>query len=376
MLYKPFRDTGEKISRLAMGTMRLPTVGEGRDAPIDEAAAQAVVDRAYELGVNYFDTAYMYHGGKSEVFIGKALKKYPRESYYLVDKMPGFLAGSREGVYRIFNEQLERCGVDHFDFYLCHNVNDESIEQYFAYDVISVLLEMKSQGKIRHLGFSSHGKPDTLRRFVAAYDDWEFAQIQLNYLDWTFQDAKQQYEILTEAGIPVMVMEPCRGGRLADLGEEANAILKAAAPERTIASWAFRFVQSLPNVQTVLSGMNSLAQVEENAAIFSEDKPLSEADAAVAFEAAQVFLKNFTVPCTACRYCDGCPMNIDIPAVLETYNAWCLSGRAPMPLMGLKESDQPGPADCIDCGACFSHCPQAIRTPEIMAELAEALKAI
>ena len=373
MLYKQFRGTGEKLSCLGLGTMRLPTTGPERDAPIDEERAQAIVDRAIALGVNYFDTAYMYHGGKSEGFIGRALAKYPRESYNLVSKMPGFMAGSREGVYRIFNEQLERCGVDYFDFYLCHNVNEETIEQYFDYDVIGVLTELKAQGRIRHLGFSSHGKPETLRRFVQAYDGWEFAQIQLNYLDWTLQDAKTQYEILTEAGLPVMVMEPCRGGRLADLGDEANAILKAAEPERSVASWAFRFVQSLPNVQVVLSGMNSLAQLEENAAIFSEDKALTPEETETAFAAGAELLRRFTVPCTACRYCDACPAGIDIPAVLETYNAWSLS-HSPMRLAALKESDQPGPADCIGCGACFAHCPQGIHTPEIMQELAAAME--
>lgn len=376
MLYKPFHDTGLRLSCLGLGTMRLPTLGDGRDAPIDEEKAQQLVDRAIELGVNYFDTAYMYHGGQSEAFIGRALKKYPRESYFLVSKMPGFMAGSREGVYRIFNEQLERCGVDYFDFYLCHNVNEETIDQYFDYDVISVLCELKEQGKIRHLGFSSHGKPETLRRFVEVYDGWEFAQIQLNYLDWSLQDAKAQYELLTEAGIPVMVMEPCRGGRLADLGEDANAILTAADPARSVASWAFRFVQSLPNVQVVLSGMNSLAQLEENAAIFSENDPLTPAQTQTAFAAAQKLLETFTVPCTACRYCDICPVGIDIPSVLETYNAWRLSGKSPMPLMELKQSDHPGPESCLSCGACQAHCPQGIRTPEIMEELAHALHAV
>ncbi len=374
MLYRKFHDTDEKLSLLGMGTMRLPTTGPERDAPIDEEKAQAIIDYAYEHGVTYYDTAYMYHGGESERFIGKALKKYPRESYNLVSKMPGMMCQCKEDVPRIFNEQLEKCGVDYFDFYLCHNVNEETIDKFFDFEVIPYLLEMKAQGKIRHLGFSSHGKPETLRRFVAAYDGWEFAQIQLNYLDWTLQDAKQQYEILTEAGIPVMVMEPCRGGRLADLGEEANNVLKAANPDRTIASWAFRFVQSLPNVQVVLSGMNSLEQIAENITIFSEDKPLTEAETATAFEAAQTFLKNFTVPCTVCRYCDECPADIDIPAVLEVYNRWCLDGKGPMALGRLKNSDKPGPKDCIGCGACYSHCPQAIKTPEIMAELAEALE--
>ncbi len=372
MLYRDFRTTGLKTSLLGMGNMRLPTIGEGREAPIDEEKAQAVIDRAWALGVNYFDTAYVYHGGKSEVFLGRALRRYPREQYFIADKMPGFLVHSPDDVRRIFDEQLARCGVDYFDFYLCHNVNEETIENYLRHDIPGILAQLQAEGKIRYLGFSSHGKPETLRRFVQVRP-WDFAQIQLNYLDWTLQDAKQQYEILTEAGIPVMVMEPCRGGRLADLGDEANATLKTAAPDRSIASWAFRFVQSLPNVQVVLSGMNELAQVEENAATFSEDRPLSAQEQDVAFAAAQAFLKRYTVPCTTCRYCDGCPAGIDIPAVLDVYNAWCLSGRAPMPLERLREQDGPGPADCVGCGACFASCPQAIHTPEIMAELAEAL---
>ena len=376
MHYRTFARGGFGTSLLGMGCMRLPNI-DGDRTRIDEEKAQAIIDLAYEQGINYYDTAYVYGDGASERFIGKALKKYPRESYYLTDKMPPWPLNSRADVERIFQEELERCGVDYFDFYLCHNINEESIEKFLDPEIgaIPFLEEMQRQGKIRYLGFSSHGTPETLERF-ASLRDWDFAQIQLNYLDWELQDAKRQYEILTEKGIPVMVMEPVRGGRLASLCPEADELLRGLRPDRSIASWALRFVAELPNVQVILSGMNTLEQLRDNLATFSREEPLTADEQQTLQRAVTLFRKKFTVPCTGCGYCAGCPMELDIPAFLKIYNEYAIS-RMPMNLEALRE--YPGdrqPKACVGCGQCAGHCPQHIDVPRYMLELAEAMKSI
>ncbi len=373
MTYKEL--CGEKLSRLGMGNMRLPTK-DGRNGPIDEEKAQAIIDYVVASGVNYFDTAYMYHGGKSEGFIGRALSKYPRDSYFLADKMPSYPLEEGRSPQEIFEEQLMRCGVDHFDFYLLHNLCEDSVPVFTDPEkgVIPYLLEQKKAGRIRHFGLSSHAKPETLKAFLDQYDFFEFVQLQLNYLDWDMQDAKQQYEIVTNYGAPVWVMEPCRGGRLASLTPEADALLKAHATDRSIASWAFRYVMSLPNVGVVLSGMTQLDQAQDNVHTFSDDTPLSEAEAAVLSQALEQFRAQVIVPCTACHYCDGCPMELDIPEILRLVNRFALS-KGPMIHMDVDELSHK-PDECIACGACLSRCPQHIAIPDLMHRFAEDLKAV
>lgn len=380
MIYKTYKDTDVKLSLLGMGCMRLPTVGDP-GAPVDYDKAVEIIDYAYEHGVNYFDTAYIYHSGDSERFIGKALAKYPRDTWYLATKMPGFALKTASDVERIFNEQLEKCGVEYFDFYLCHGMNELMYDTFTNPElgVIPFLIKMKEQGKIKRLGFSSHAKPETLEKFIAQYD-WDFAQIQLNYFDWSYQDAKGQYEILTKHGIPVVVMEPCRGGRLANLCEEANEILKAAAPDRSLASWAFRWLQSLDNVQVVLSGMSNMEQVKENIATFDEYDKLTEAELGAIDKAVEAFLKKFTVPCTACRYCSECPRELDIPAILSAYNDVKIAdndfSRGSTVKQLLSGRDDTDPRECLNCGTCVRHCPQNINTPEIMDDFSKIIAAI
>ena len=362
MEYKPYQDIS--LSRLGMGNMRLPTTEPG--GPIDREKAQAIIDHVIAQGVNYFDTAYMYHGGQSEIFLAEALKKYPRESYYLADKMPSSALQDRKRTPReVFEEQLQKCQVDYFDFYLLHNVSEASVDLFMDEEigVIPYLLEEKKAGRIRHLGFSSHSTPATLKKFLDKYDFFEFVQIQLNYLDWTLQDAKSQYEIITEYGVPVWVMEPCRGGRLASLTPEADALLKAARPDLSVASWAFRWLQGLDNVQVVLSGMTQMDQAEDNLATFSKLQPLSEEEQKVLAEALDILQKAVFIPCTKCHYCDGCPKGLDIPKLLHMYNAYRLN-----PGPGGKFSYQRLPeaerADqCIHCGRCIAKCPQHIDIP-------------
>ena len=317
MIYKNFHEL--KISRLGMGNMRLPMDAGGK---IDYAKAQEIIDYAYEYGVNYFDTAYMYHGGESETFIGTALKKYSRESFNLATKFPGMFFKPGMKARDIFEEQLKRCQTDHFDFYLMHNLNEGTIGTYMdeKLGLVDYFKQEQKAGRIKFLGFSSHANPETLRKF-ADFRPFDFAQIELNYVDWTLQNAKEQYEILTEHNLPVMVMEPVRGGRLASLTPDADAVLAAAQPGRSIASWAFRWLMRLPNVQVILSGMSNMAQVMDNVGTFEKGDPLTDELSDVLMKASEIFHSEVYVPCTACRYCcDECPQNLNIPALISILN--------------------------------------------------------
>ena len=369
MIYSKFQD--KQLSLLGFGIMRFPLLPDGS---VDEAQVQEMTDYAMSHGVNYFDTAYPYHGGKSETIIGRALKEYPRESFYLADKYPGHQLASSYDPAAVFEDQLQKCGVEYFDFYLLHNVYERAMEVYLdpRWGIIDYFKEQKRLGRIRHLGFSSHASVESLRTFLdRCGEDMEFCQIQLNYLDWTMQRAKEQYELLTERGIPVWVMEPVRGGKLASLGEAAEEKLRSFRAESS-AAWAFRFLQGLPNVKMILSGMSNMEQMQENVATFAESRPLSDAETALVLDIAET-LKN-SVPCTACRYCcDGCPQELDIPGLLALYNELRVQ-----PAMGIVMRAECFPegkraADCIACGACTHICPQNIDIPAAMADFAERL---
>lgn len=364
MIFKDYH--GEPISVLGMGNMRLPTIGTGREAPIDYEKAGEIIDYAMKNGITYFDTAYVYNG--SEVFLGSVLPNYDRSSFKLATK---YNAMSSPDYAAIFEEQLERLHTDYIDFYLLHAVmNEDSLKNYIDSGAVDYFLEQKAKGRIRNLGFSSHAPMEILEK-MATHHQWDFAQIQLNYLDWTMQDAKGQYELLTKLNIPVVVMEPVRGGRLASLSPKANEMLKTAHPDWSIASWAFRWLLRLDNVQVILSGMSTMDQIIDNVATFSSMCPLSDEDAALLDEACQLFRGEISVPCTACRYCtDDCPMEIDIPAVMELYNKYKLDG--PFALNRLNAFEK-GPKDCIGCGSCQPHCPQSIQIPDVMAELSAAI---
>ena len=363
---------GEKLSRLGFGCMRLPQTAE---KVIDEREFQKMVDYAIEHGVNYFDTAWPYHGGHSEIAVGKALAKYPGGKWFLADKYPGHQIASSYNPAEIFEEQLKKCGVEYFDFYLLHNVYENSYDVYTdpRWGILDYFKEQKRLGRIRHLGFSSHARPDTLERFLDyAGDSMEFCQIQLNYLDWTLQEAKAKYDLLTARNIPVWVMEPVRGGRLAALSKEDENRLKALRPEESIASWSFRWLQNLPNVKVVLSGMSDYAQMTDNVRTFTEEIPQTAEEAALLSEIAEG-LKN-ALPCTRCRYCcEGCPMQLDIPMLIHAYNdlKFANSMTVPMQMDALPEDKRP--SACIGCGTCAAICPQKIDIPAAMAGLAEKL---
>jgi predicted aldo/keto reductase-like oxidoreductase len=387
MIYKPFQDLN--ISHLGMGNMRLPTVGGERRGPIDEEKAREIIEYAYEHGVNYFDTAYRYHGGESERFVGKVLNQYPRESWHLATKMPGHMMRFSNGRLEflgyltgltiaspadIFEEQLEKCGVDYFDFYLLHNLCETAYDFYTDEElgVVEYLLAQKEAGRIHHLGFSAHARAETIDKFLNWEDCFEFVQIQLNYLDWTLQDAERKYEVITNHGIPVIVMEPCRGGRLASLNEQADAMLKKARSNDSIASWAFRFLQSLPNVQVVLSGMTTMEQVVENVKLFSEPDPTTEEEKALLQQVVDTMVD--LVPCTACRYCcDVCPQGLDIPKLISMYNEAGFENPFILhfTLDAMKEAELP--SACLACGDCKELCPQDIDIPDIMERFAETI---
>ncbi len=368
MIFKEFQ--GKQLSMLGFGTMRFPQLEDGS---IDEVQLFEMTKYAIEHGVNYFDTAYPYHGGASEGAIGRALAHFPRESFYLADKYPGHQLIAKQDPAIIFEDQLKKCGVEYFDFYLFHNVNENSIKIYTDEDwgILAYLKEQKRLGRIKHLGFSAHGTVENMKEFLDyCGKDMEFCQIQLNYLDWTLQDAKAKCELLAEWGIPVWVMEPVRGGKLAKLSDDAEAQLKAARPDESIPAWCFRFLQGIPGVTMVLSGMSNMEQMMDNVKTFSEPKDLSEAEVALLMEIAEG-LKN-SVPCTACRYCcDGCPMGLDIPMLISLYNDVKVhpSLNVVMRLEGLPEDKRP--SACIGCGQCTHACPQQIQIPEVLADFAD-----
>ena len=377
MIYRDFQDI--RLSALGFGAMRLPVL-DGDDGRIDEEAALRMVDTAMKNGINYYDTAWGYHDENSELVLGKALARYPRESVYVATKFPGYDPSNWGKAEEIFERQLEKLGVTYFDFYLFHNVCEMNIDAYLddeKYGIFSYLMEQKKNGRIRHLGFSCHGDLPVLTRFLDAYGDhMEFCQLQLNYLDWTFQNGREKVEILNRRNIPVWVMEPLRGGKLAKLAPEYEARLKALRPDEEIPAWAFRFLTSIPSVTMILSGMSNEEQLEKNLATFSEDKKLSEAEMKELMDVADKMLSVGTVPCTACHYCvSHCPQGLDIPNLISLYNEHVYTGGgfiAPMALAALPEEKQP--QSCLGCRSCEVVCPQQIKISEVLADFAERLR--
>lgn len=376
MIYKPFQD--KKLSALGMGAMRLPTL-DGNDAQIDVAATREMVAYAMEHGVNYYDTAWGYHAGESELVMGEILRDYQRDSFYLASKFPGYDLSNMDEIEQIFERQLEKCQVEYFDFYLFHNVCEMNIDAYLnpQYGIFEYLKKQKENGRIRHLGFSVHGSYDVTKRFLDAFGaDMEFGQVQLNYLDWSFQDAKAKVELLDTYQIPVWVMEPLRGGKLVSLPEAYEEKLYALRPDETITAWAFRFLQTLPSVAVTLSGMSGLKQMQENIATFETEKPLNAQENDILLHIADCMVKEIALPCTACRYClSHCPQNLDIPSLLGLYNEHCFTGGgfiAPMALGAVPRDKQPGA--CIGCRSCEAVCPQQIKISDAMTDFVAKLQ--
>ena len=374
MIYRDFQ--GKKLSGLGFGAMRLPVV-DGDDSQIDKKQTFQMVDEAMAAGINYYDTAWGYHGGNSELVMGEALLKYPRETFYLADKFPGYDLSNMPRVKEIFEKQLEKTEAGYFDFYLFHNVCEMNINQYLdpKYGILDYLLEQKKNGRIRHLGFSCHGEMDVLRRFLDAYGEhMEFCQIQLNYLDWEFQHGKEKVTLLNEWKIPVWVMEPLRGGKLAKLNGSMEQELKALRPDEEIPAWAFRFLQSVPGVTMILSGMSDLQQLRSNLCTFETDDPLNDEEMAGLMRVSAKMQSRKSIPCTACHYCvSHCPQGLDIPRLIALYNEHLLTVEdggmafiAPMALMAIPEEKRP--VSCLHCQSCEQVCPQQIQISDFMSD--------
>ena len=379
MIYREFKDT--KLSQLGFGAMRLPVI-DGDDAKIDVEQTVRMVDYAMEHGINYYDTAWGYHGENSEKVMGDALRKYPRESYYVADKFPGYDLKLIPKVKEIFPEQLKRMGLEYFDFYLFHNVCELNVEQYIdpQYGIMDYLRKKKEEGLIRYLGFSCHGELPVMKRFLEAYgDEMEFCQLQLNYLDWTYQHGKEKVELLNEYDIPVWVIEPLRGGKLAKLDEKIQKEMKKLRPEEDVPAWAFRFLQTIPEVKVILSGMSDEEHLAANLKTFEKDLPLNEEEQTLLAKIAEEMSSRNAVPCTACRYCiSHCPQELDIPRFISLYNEHMLtteSGQfgfiAPMAMAVIPKEKRP--AACIHCRSCEEVCPQQIKISDVMEDFAKEL---
>ena len=355
---------GEEISRLGFGGMRFPKNGE----EVDVDAAVSLLRKAYDMGINYFDTAVVYHKGESEKIFGKAFEIYDRSTYYLADKMSIWVCEDEQAMKDLFERQLKTLKTDYIDFYLVHSLNRNHYKKVKDFHCVEFLQEMKRQGKIKHLGFSFH---DTYPVFTQILDDydWDFVQIQLNYLDWQNQGAEQLYRELEKRHLPCMVMEPVRGGYLATLDEERAKPFLEMEPNRSIASWAIRWVSSLPQVAVVLSGMNTIEQLEDNVSLLTNFEPMNEKELEAVGKVVEAIRKVNDVPCTGCRYCMDCPMGVDIPEIFAIYSRYRIFDKVKSFVGDYKETVEHGNGaeHCVRCGQCMSHCPQSIQIPDKLA---------
>ena len=369
---RKFRDL--EIPLLGFGCMRLPMT---KDNEIDMLELDKMVDYSMEHGANYFDTAYMYVNGQSENAMGKTLNRYKREDFILADKSPIYKMRSQEDVRVIFEEQCKKCQVDYFDFYMCHNINVNTFDIYKNVKMYDELVKLKNEGRIKYLGFSFHGTPDILREVVKEHK-WDFCQLQINYLDWDVVKAHEQYEIVQAENIPVIVMEPLRGGGLVNLSDAAFKRLKTAYPDATPAEFGLRWAASRQNVITVLSGMSNLQQVKENVQTFMDYKDMNEEEEKVADEIAKIIQSQGEINCTACKYCmEVCPKNINIPAAFALYNQYKVTNNKM--LFGIYYNtlaDSEKPEKCIKCGLCSKNCPQNLDIPALLSKIAEEYKKI
>lgn len=379
MILKKFQD--KQLSALGMGCMRLPVI-DGDDSRIDIEKTQEMFDLAISNGINYFDTAWGYHSGQSEKIVGQVLKKYPRESFYLASKFPGYDAKNMERIEEIFEEQLRKCQVEYFDFYLMHTLSESNVEYYLddeKYGLMSYLLKQKELGRIKHIGFSVHCNFDTFERFLNAYGKYmEFCQVQLNYLDWTLQDAKSKVELLEKYNIPVWVMEPVRGGKLANLEEKYEKLLLKQRPQEKAVAWAFRFLQTIPSVTMVLSGMSNYQQTADNIETYKTEKPLNEDEWKLIMSIADNMINSKTMTCTSCRYCTTyCPKELDIPLIIELYNKLSFEneGSSASDIISSLAEDK-RPSECIECKACEKVCPQKIRISSMMSDFSSKINEV
>lgn len=367
------------MKKFGFGLMRLPTQGEY--TKIDLAHFQKMADAFIAAGGAYFDTAYPYHGGFSErAFREVVVKRYPRSSYTVTDKMPMYLVNKEEDLQPIFDEQLERCGVEYFDYYWLHALATGNYSKVQATKSFEFIARKQAEGKIRHIGFSFHDTPELLEQILTDHPEVEYVQLQLNYLDWEDSGvrAKECYDVATAHGKPVIVMEPIKGGVLIDLPEEAQKVLKAQQPDLSMASWAIRFAASHDNVMMVLSGMSNMEQMQDNLSYMQDFQPLNEAELNALAAATRAIRSGIAIPCTACRYCvseSKCPKDIMIPDYFAMYND---KKRYNSMTSGIYYSNlamlHGKASECIGCGLCEKHCPQHLPIRERLKEVAAAFE--
>ncbi|MBE6688835.1 MAG: 4Fe-4S dicluster domain-containing protein [Ruminococcaceae bacterium] len=357
---------GNMVSRLGFGAMRLPVK---EDQTINFEKAEALFDYAMANGVNYFDTAFGYHNGKSAEFVGKCLSKYDRSSYYVANKMPAWNLKAPGDLHTIFEKQLSDLKTDYIDYYLLHSMTPDTWKTFKAMGAYEFCLDKKKKGIIKNLGFSFHGTPELLKELLD-FAEWDFVQIQFNYLDYYSANAKLEYDMITARGIPVIVMEPVRGGKLADISPRARAEIDKVSPDTSSAAMALRFAGSFENVSVILSGMSNEAQVKENIELFSSELSLGEKEMTALYNAANEMRRIETIPCTACSYCtEVCPMGIDIPFIFDAYNKYLETKDMGEFKNAYAEKCSEGKRapDCIKCEACVAKCPQSISIPDILA---------
>lgn len=348
---------GISPSLLGFGCMRFPVTEDGK---IDEEKAEKMLDLAMEKGVTYYDTAYPYHGGDSEPFVGRVLNKYDRSSYFLATKLPIWLVESREEAEKKFYEQLERLDKEYVDFYLIHALDKERFEKMKQLEIVEMCEELRRKGKIRYLGFSFHDDYEVFEEIIN-YHHWDFCQIQYNYMDTDIQAGDKGYKLAEEKGIPMVIMEPVRGGLLSGFSQDINEMFRKVNPDQSVASWALRWVASHPNVKVVLSGMSDPEQVEDNLNTFNNFRPLSEEEEATVKQVVDTLRARVQNPCTGCRYCMPCPQGVNIPDSFRIWNDYhiyqkysVVKGR----WEGMKDEEKP--VNCVECGACEEQCPQKI----------------
>lgn len=362
----------ESLPLLSFGVMRLEKTEDGK---IDIEKSAAMIERAMGEGINYFDTAMPYLDGQSEVFLGEVLPRFPRESYFLTDKLPIYYIKNEGDMESYFQQQLERCKTDYFDFYLVHSLSEQSkIETFERFNLYDFMVKAKAEGKIRHIGFSFHGSPDMLRYLLDRYQ-WECVQLQINYYDWEDINAKELYDILEERGIPCFVMEPVKGGFLSSFSPRVEQRLRDYHPDATPSSWALRWVASHSNIATVLSGMSNGEQVEDNIRTFTNFQPITAEEESLLSEVAKELQQINAVPCTRCAYCMPCPMGVKIPTIFSIYNNYQKTENRAFLKMQYNNPNIMLPTQradaCVKCGACMVECPQQIQIPDWLEKIGE-----